>query len=186
MPTPAAGLARYREGMASNRDPAGKPPPDNAYIGTWLQSLPMPEVREGGESTWDLWHEAVCEFDVAFGPTVPSRPVPLSGDAQMAAPAPIRGPLSADALMVRARHNNRVCPRPNHWRRLHRDLGGRSLADLPPPPVDPWLWSKLSALQKRLFFREYLEWAERHHRLTELAAFMDGLHEEDWLHMGEG
>jgi hypothetical protein len=51
--------------------------------------------------------------------------------------------------------------------------------------VERWLWTKLSSLQKRLFFREYIEWAERHGKLGRVADFMDGLVESEWLHMGE-
>jgi len=169
--------------MAGRRNPAGKPAADE-YIGTWLQSLPQPDVREGGDSAWALWHEAQRELDAAFGPTEPSQPVPLSVEPRdHPAPAPAeRG--SADALMVRARRNNRVCPQPGVWGRLHAELGGAHIVDLPPPPPE-WLWAKLSAIQKRLFFREYLEWAERHGRLALVARFMDRMEERDWLHMGE-
>lgn len=173
--------------MARSRDPGDKPPPGEPYIGTWLQSLPMPEVREGGESTWELWHEAQRELDQAFGPTQPSDAAPLSVEArrEQVPQAPPPGRLSADELMVRARRYNRVCPQPSLWARLYHELGGTGYMDLSPPPIDPWLWSKLSALQKRLFFREYLEWAERHGKLADVARFMDRLGEADWLHMGE-
>jgi hypothetical protein len=86
--------------------------------------------------------------------------------------------------MVQARRNNRICPRPALWAELHGRLGGLAYADLPPPPVD-WMWTKLSAIQKRLLFREYLEWAQRHGKLPEVARFMEALGEADWLHMGE-
>jgi hypothetical protein len=170
--------------MARGRDRAGKPPADDEYTGTWLQPLPVPEAREGGDSTWALWHQASRELDAAFGPTEPSQPAPLSVEARREPAASPAAPGSADALMVRARRNNRVCPQPAAWIRLYGELGGSRIVDLPPPPVD-WIWSKLSAIQKRLFFREYLEWAERHGRLTHVAQFMDGLQEADWVHVGD-
>lgn len=170
--------------MAGRRDPpGGKPPAREEYIGTWLQSLPAPEVREGGDSAWALWHEAQRQLDAAFGPTEPSAPVPLSVEARSEPATAPADPGSADALMVRARRNNRVCPRPEAWARLYAELGGADIADLPPPPP-AWLWGKLSNIQKRLFFREYLEWAERHGRLGIVARFMDALQEADWIRMG--
>lgn len=151
---------------------------------SWLHPLPVPEVKEGGESTWELWHEESRRMDLAFAPTQPSMAAPLSASSRApeAQPSPAR--LTADALMVVARRNNRVCPQPALWIRLHEILGGARRSDLPPPPVDPWLWSKLSDLQKRLFFREQLEWAERHDKLGIVDSFMQGMDESDWLHMG--
>jgi hypothetical protein len=172
--------------MAASRNPAGKPPPeDDPFIPTWLQPLPEPEVHEGGESLWDQWHEAERELDEAFRPTEPSAPAPLvdtrSERPPLAAPPP--GPLSLDDLVAQARRNNRVCPHQARWTQLYRELGGRHATDLPPPPVD--IWRKMSGLQKRLFFREYLEWAARKGQLAAVARFLDGLAEDDWLHMGE-
>jgi hypothetical protein len=171
--------------MAGRRDPAGKPPADDSVIPTWLQPLPQPEVREGGESTWELWHEAVRELDEAFRPTEPSAPAPLADTRNRSPQAGAqRGPLSLDELMAQARRHNRACPQQAQWMRLYQELGGAHATDLPPPPVE--IWRKLSGLQKRLFFREYLEWADRRGRLAAVARFMDGLSEADWLHIGEG
>lgn len=153
----------------------------------WLDPLPAPEVKEGGESTWELWHEESRRMDLAFAPTQPSMAAPLTASSrtrEAPAPAEVDPRATADALMVVARRNNRVCPQPALWVRLYGILGGPGHADLQPPPVDPWLWNKLSDLQKRLFFREHLEWAERHGKLGIVAAFMQGMTEDDWLHMG--
>lgn len=177
--------------MAALRKAPPKPEAEEAFHtaandplhGTWLQTLPQPEVIEGGESTWELWHEAARELEAQFGPTLPSSAAPLSASVH-AAPARREPAESADQLMVRARRNNRVCPCPPKWNQLYLELGGLRHADLPPPPVD-WLWSKLSSLQKRLFFREYLEWAQQHGRLETVARFMDTLAETDWVHMGD-
>lgn len=174
----------------AGRDPAAKakPPGNEQYTATWLDSLPAPEVREGGESTWELWHEAERQLDAAFAPTEPSGHAPLSvGTGADAARVgrTAANELSADTLMVVARWNNRVCPRPELWTELYHRLGGTSYVDLPPPPVDRWIWTKLSALQKRLCLRETIEWAERHGKLPQVAKFMESLAEVDWLHMGE-
>jgi hypothetical protein len=169
--------------------PPAQPLPEDRYTGTWLDSLPVPEAREGGESTWELWHEASRQLDAAFAPTEPSdlAPLPLgtSSRADAVAPAAAAAPLSVAGLMLVARRHNRVCPHPPHWIRLYQALEGSEYVDLPPPPVERWIWSKLSDLQKRLCLRDYFEWAERHDRLPQVAQFLDGLAEADWLHMGE-
>lgn len=177
--------------MTALRKQAHQPQPEDSFFaaandplhGTWMQTLPQPEVIEGGESTWELWNDAARALDAQFGPTLPSSAAPLAA-AVRAAPARREPVETAAQLMVQARRNNRVCPRPPKWTQLYRDLGGPRHADLPPPPVD-WLWNKLSSLQKRLFFREYLEWAEQHGKLQDVAWFMETLAEADWVHMGD-
>jgi hypothetical protein len=167
--------------------PSKPAPPIHREVATWLNSLPVPEAREGGDSTWALWHEASRKLDEAFAETQPSAAAPLSADlgTDESPASPRQGALTADALMVVARRNNRVCPRPEHWLQLYHQLEGSGYVDLEPPPVGPWLWNKLSDLQKRLRFREHVEWAERHGKLEPVARFMAGLAEADWLHMGD-
>jgi hypothetical protein len=168
--------------------PAKPHPVDDREVATWLDSLPVPEAREGGESTWALWHEAARQLDEAFAPTEPSMPAPLSagaGTTDRNAAGSRGAPLTVDVLMVVARRNNRVCPRPAVWTRLYQALGGSRYVDLAPPPVEHWIWTKLSHLQKRLRFREHIEWAGQHGKLERLATLMESLAESDWLHMGE-
>jgi hypothetical protein len=168
--------------------PAKPDPVDRRETATWPDSMPVPEAREGGESTWALWHEATHQLNQAFAPTEPSMPAPLSAGTlpKGADAAESSGAATtADALMVIARRNNRVCPRPALWTRLYRVLEGSGYVDLPPPPVEPWIWTKLSHLQKRLRFREHIEWAEQHGKLEQVARFAAGLAESDWLHIGE-
>lgn len=38
---------------------------------------------------------------------------------------------------------------------------------------------------KMLRLSEHIEWAENHGELAPIAAFLRGLREEDWLHLGE-
>jgi hypothetical protein len=150
--------------------------------------MPAPDAQEGGESAWEHWQEASRRLDLAFAPTEPSSLAPMSTGSALAQldEAQTRPHLlSADALMVVARRNNRVCPRPAHWSDLYQILKGERHADLAAPPLQPWLWTRLSGLQKRLRFREHIEWAQGHGRLEQVARFMNGLTEGDWLHMGE-
>lgn len=177
--------------MARHPDRTSKPRSDERaadpwLADTWVNPLPVPEVHEGGESTWDLWHEAKRQLDVAFAPTQPSTRPPLGPDELRNISArPLGRPLTADAVMVLARRNNRVCPQPPIWTQLYRLMHGDRFQDLPPPPVERWVWTKLSDLQKRLRFREHVEWAERHHMLPEFVTFIEGLSEADWVHMGD-
>jgi hypothetical protein len=189
MPTSGAHDAAYAERMAARpRHRPAKPIANDRRLweaDPWVNPLPVPEVIEGGDSTWDLWHEAARQLDTAFAPTQPSGPVSLSGSVESDRQRADAAPLSADALMVIARRNNRVCPKPARWSELYRVLEGTRYVDLEPPPVEHWIWSKLSDLQRRLRFREHVEWAERHGKLSTLARFMDGLSEADWQHMSE-
>ena len=172
--------------MARQRDPRTQPAAltsDN-----WTSRLPLPEAREGGDSAWAQWHEASLRLDLAFAPTEPSGIGQMhteSGTGEVVATETRPHLLSAQALMVVARRNNRACPDPQHWIQLYQQLGGGSCAGLQAPPLQPWLWSQLSGLQRRLRFREHVEWAERHGCIHQVAQFMARLNEGDWVHMGE-
>jgi len=175
--------------MARQRDPTSKTDaPKTPATEHWSSRMPLPDAREGGDSAWDLWHEASRRMDLAFAPTEPSSVAPVSsiGGGPEDVAAPVRPHvLTVHALMVLARRNNRVCPLPSQWLELYRLLGGERQPELQAPPLQPWLWPRLSGLQKRLRFREHVEWAERHGSLELMARFMGGLEEGDWVHMGE-
>jgi hypothetical protein len=152
----------------------------------WPCSIPTPEAREGGMSTWEIWDQESRRLDLAFAPTQPSEPanlLPETGDEPPPPPLMSLERLTVDDVLHAARHHNRVCPQPEAWAALYRRLGGERFADLRQPPVQPWTWSKLSALQKRVRFREHIEWADSHDRLKQIARFIDGMPESDWLHM---
>lgn len=171
--------------MAHGRNKASQAAKDSLWPGDpWLQ--PLPEVKEGGESVWEAWNAESRRQDLQFAPTQPSEPMPLSGHGgEPPQPRPHSGPWTGDDVMVLARRNNRVCPRPALWAALYLLLEGDHYADLPPPPTQAWLWSKLSNLQKRLRFREHIEWADRHGKLDTMAQYLQSLAEPDWVHMGE-
>jgi len=150
--------------------------------------MPLPEAREGGDSAWELWHEASQRLDMAFAPTEPSDLGEMHTESGMGEAVVTEARphfLTAQTLMVEARRNNRACPHPQHWSGLYDLLGGDHYPDLKPPPLQPWLWPRLSGLQKRLRFREHIEWAERNGQLAQVARFMAKLEEADWVHMGE-
>src|SRR5215210_2090118 len=110
--------------MPHRRHPL-KPLPPDGHIGTWLNSLPQPDVREGGESSWELWREASRQMDEAFADTQPSDVAPLSvgtGTTDEKPASRQRSALTADTLMTMARRNNRACPQPPLWTELYHAL----------------------------------------------------------------
>ncbi|MEJ8836078.1 hypothetical protein [Ramlibacter sp. AN1133] len=172
--------------MARQRDPRTKPAP--VATENWSSRLPLPDAREGGDSAWELWHDASRRLDLAFAPTEPSGVGQMHTESGMGeAVVTEERPrfLTVHTVMVVARRHNRVCPHPSHWIQLYQLLGGERHPDLQAPPLQPWLWPQLSGLQKRLRFREHVEWAERHGCLDQVARFMGRMEEGDWVHMGE-
>jgi len=167
--------------MARERHRPARPGPSERPADVWLYPATVPPGTEGGESVWEQWHDASRRMDLAFAPTEPSEHVPRGPEPKK--PRPLGLPLTAETVMVEARRHNRVCPQPPIWARLYHSLGGDRYVDLQPPPVQPWNWSKLSNLQKRLRFREHVEWAARHGKLALVATFIAGLAEADWVHM---
>jgi hypothetical protein len=185
-------LRRSLEAFMSRRMPSqsilARSRPRDLRPRPWTHSIPLPEVTEGDESAWDLWLEASRQLDAAFALTQPSDVTPLSAENPVRPGQDEKGevrPRTVDELMVTARRNNRVCPRPSLWSQLYSTLGGGRHADLAPPPVERSIWTKLSDLQKRLRLRQQIEWAERHGKLEVVGKFIENLAEGDWLHMGD-
>ncbi len=92
-------------------------------------------------------------------------------------------PLTMDEVMFEARRNNRVCPLPSHWQRLH-ELLQRAGPDAP-PPVSLQEWRATSSLNKRLWLRNQVQWAWENRCLEQLFAFLRELPEDKWHHMGD-
>src|SRR4051812_2422098 len=75
----------------------------------WRQSVPVPDVQEGGESMWEAWQEESRRMDEAFADTQPSEAIPLADASQ---PAPLQpqgtGGLhwTAGTVIALARRNN--------------------------------------------------------------------------------
>jgi len=169
-----------------NRTPARAPeaPPRTkpGWAEDWLQRPPSPDVQEGGESLWDAFNEESRKMDLAFADTQPSEVVPLATSAPAQPQQPVGDRWSVDDVIAFARRHNRVCPRPLLWSALYVLLEGDHYADLRPPPGQA---APLSNLQRRLHFREHIEWAARHGKLEAMAKYLASLAEPDWVHMGE-
>jgi hypothetical protein len=99
-------------------------------------------------------------------------------------PTPTPAPLSVDDVMLEARRNNRICPKPLVWQRLYDWLPNKT-PQLPQVPATRAEWDQLPPLQKRNRLREHLEWAARHGLLQKVHEGLKALPEERWHHMGE-
>jgi hypothetical protein len=166
-------------------------------------SIPVPEATHSdGDSAWALFNElshqqeprfadtqpmthppGLSTEEAAWAPTMPQAEVALRSQA-----APEQPIFTLEAAMLVARRNNRVCPRPERWTAFMALLPPRkTLRGTMQPPVPPLgaPWSVTPPLTKRLCFREQIEWAQRAGVLEDVMAFMQGLPESDWLHIGE-
>jgi hypothetical protein len=81
--------------------------------------------------------------------------------------------------------NGRVCPKPIPWNELWRRLPNRKRTRSgwePPSPLESSVWERADALEKRTLLLEHFKWAERQGVLDEIARFVRGLSENQWLH----
>jgi hypothetical protein len=84
--------------------------------------------------------------------------------------------------------NGRVCPQPPHWAALHKRLPRRARRGGGWNPAAPLIlaaWWETSDAEKAARLREHLEWAAAHGDAGEVLAFLTGLRERDWHHLGE-
>jgi len=89
-------------------------------------------------------------------------------------------------VVAYCRENKRVCPQPDKWNELWEMLPERRRIGHgwePPLPLILVAWHHTSDLQKMLRLEEHLAWAETHHCLTAVAAFLRNLDEQDWHHL---
>jgi hypothetical protein len=96
--------------------------------------------------------------------------------------------VTLDQVLALSTQNGRVCPMPQKWNQLYELLPGRKRVGYgwePPLPLILAAWHDTPALAKMLRLREHLEWADRHGALPAVAAFVESLHEQEWLHLGE-
>jgi hypothetical protein len=92
-------------------------------------------------------------------------------------------PLTADEVLYEARRNNRVCPMPSHWQKLHELLAQLTGAQ-PPAPVSVTEWRSTPPQNKRTRLRPQVVWAAEYKMLDPLFAFLRELPEDKWFHMG--
>src|SRR5207248_8690659 len=99
------------------------------------------------------------------------------------------GPLQWGWIMtVYCRDNKRVCPLPKAWQQLWEMLPEkRRTVDAwePAIPLIGAAWHDATAMLKMVRLAEHLQWAAKHSALSEVAAFLRGLREDEWHHLGE-
>jgi hypothetical protein len=170
------------------------------------------QVVESGDTGWSLWNKAAPAAPVivrdkglaatvrqGFAATAPGN-FPRTDRMGLPAVADTRPPPSStqsqqqpawtvERVLFLARLDGRVCPKPHAWRLLHAGLGGDAASaqrGLRAPPLEPEAFAAMSVVDKRVCLREQMHWAERHHRLQFAGAFLRGLAEEHWVHVGDG
>ncbi len=178
-------------------------------------TIPAPDVVEqAGETAWEMWSEIESQHQRRFADTAPaSEPMSLDteergwartvpggmlkagkgpkGPMKPGAAAPAAPALTVEGVMLVARKNNRVCPTPQQWDAFCERMteaagrGGSKVREPLPAAATGAAWSVTPPLTKRLCFREQIEWAGRHGVLEQAMAYVQGLAETDWLHMGQ-
>jgi len=91
-------------------------------------------------------------------------------------------------VLAESAKNDRVCPQPQEWQKLYEMLPDKKQKGAgwePPLPLILAAWWDTPALSKMLRLREHLEWAESHGILSDVAAFLSSLPEDQWHHTGD-
>src|SRR5215813_15016568 len=95
---------------------------------------------------------------------------------------------NVDSLTVYCRDDKRVCPLPKAWQQLWEMLPEkRRTVDAwePAMPLIGPAWHETPAMLKMVRLAEHIQWAAKHNALPEVAAFLRGLREDEWHHLGE-
>ena len=80
--------------------------------------------------------------------------------------------------------DGRVCPMPMPWDHVWKMLPDRRRAGTGWEPGLPLIlaaWDTTPPLAKRQRFHEHLEWADARGVITEVADYLEGLQDSDWL-----
>jgi hypothetical protein len=95
---------------------------------------------------------------------------------------------AVDRLIAYCRENNRVCPSPKAWHQLWEMLPDRRRTGPTWKPALPLIiaaWHETAAMLKMVRLAEHINWAEEHNALPDVEAFLRGLREDEWHHLGE-
>ena len=135
-------------------------------------------VEKDTDTSWAMFQAIAGQQERGFEKT---QPTALEGQAARAEAPAIA---TLDDVLVEVRRNNRVCPLPTVWVRIHALLPNKP-PHLPPVPATREAWSRTPALQKRARLREHLEWAAAQGVLPQIHEVLRALPENKWHHMGE-
>ena len=128
-------------------------------------------------------HSSECSHAHAKGRA--KHPPPLRPCADAGFKAGTTMSETVESLTVYCRDNKRVCPLPKAWQQLWEMLPEkRRTVDAwePAIPLIGAAWHDASAMLKMVRLAEHLQWAGA---LSEVAAFLRGLREDEWHHLGE-
>jgi hypothetical protein len=95
---------------------------------------------------------------------------------------------TVDTLTIYCRDNKRVCPLPKAWQQLWEMLPEKRRAVDAWEPAVPLIGAaghEAPAMLKMVRLAEHIQWAAKHNALPEVAAFLRGLREDEWHHLGE-
>ena len=95
---------------------------------------------------------------------------------------------TADQLIAYCQENGRVCPQPSLWNGFWELLPDRNRVGAgwePPLPLILAAWHHTSDADKRMRLEEHIRWADQHNGLEQASAFLRGLAEFEWHHLGE-
>ena len=139
-------------------------------------------LEKNTDTSWAAFQELQHQHEHGFKATAP-------GPATLPPPPPsvatgLGGMLCVEDVMLEARRNNRLCPKPLVWQRLYDWLPHKG-PQLLPVPATRAEWEQMPPLQKRSRLREHIEWAALQGVLQKVHEALKALPEERWHHMGE-
>lgn len=183
--------------------PARAAQQDGNTLSPYLQGDPIPRpdaVEKDTDTSWALFTDLAASENRGFADTAPptdtmrfsaderSYAATVPAALQGVPKAPARRELSVAEVIVEARRNNRVCPKPARWQQLYDMLAGKKQSGAgwePPPPLVDAAWLGTPSIPKRMCLREHIEWAASHGSLEQVYTFMKSLPENEWHHMGD-
>lgn len=136
-------------------------------------------VEKNTDTSWAMFQAIQGQQERGFEKTKPATLPQVQAAAGMPA-----GPVSLDDVLVEVRRNNRVCPLPTVWVRLHALLPNKPphLAGVPATREE---WTRMPSLQKRTRLREHIEWAAVQGVLPQVHQVLLAVPESKWHHMGD-
>lgn len=132
-------------------------------------------LEKNTDTSWALFQSLQDAQERGFKQTEPATLHP---------PAALPHILNVEDVLLEARRNNRICPKPLVWRRLYEWLPNKcdQLAHVPATREE---WEQLGPLDKRARLREHIEWAAVQGVLQKVHDALKALPEERWHHAGE-
>lgn len=164
--------------MATKKNPA------QDFGDTFLpgQPLPAPEaVEKDSPSAWALFQAIQDGTHDDFPQT--QRGTTTLPSTRRKVPRSLK-PVTVEEVLFEARRNNRVCPMPSHWQKMHETLREQNSGEAPPAPIDVAAWRSIGDLDKRSCLRKQVEWAADKNCLEAFFTLLKALPEEKWHHMG--